>query len=50
MKTDAFIPGKELVGELEQTITLLMKDSTPGLKARAKIVLKDLGKLTPKTL
>ena len=40
----------ELVGELEQTITLLMKDSTPGLRARAKMVLKDLGKLTPKTL
>lgn len=40
----------ELAGELEQTITLLIKDSTPGLKARAKMVLKDLGKLTPKTL
>lgn len=39
----------ELLGELEQTITLLMKDSTPGLKARAKIVLKDLGKLGKKT-
>ncbi|HMQ80373.1 MAG TPA: hypothetical protein PKE39_06285 [Ignavibacteria bacterium] len=40
----------ELAGELEQTITLLIKDSTPGLKARAKMVLKDLGKLATKTL
>jgi hypothetical protein len=34
----------ELVSELEQTINLLIKDSTPGLKARAKNVLKDLEK------
>lgn len=40
----------ELAGELEQTITLLMKDSTPGLKARAKMVLKDLAKPAAKTL
>ncbi len=34
----------ELISELEQTINLLIKDSTPGLKARAKKVLKDLEK------
>jgi len=34
----------ELLGELEQTINLLIKDSTPGLKARAKMVLKEIQK------
>ncbi len=38
-----------LLGELEQTITLLKKDSTPGLKARAKKVLKDLEKIGTKS-
>lgn len=39
----------DLLGELEQTITLLKKDSTPGLKARAKKVLKDLEKIGTKS-
>ncbi|HAX48928.1 MAG TPA: hypothetical protein PK605_13615 [Ignavibacteria bacterium] len=34
----------ELLSELEQTINLLKKDSTPGLKARAKMVLKEIAK------
>ena len=40
----------ELMSELEQTINLLIKDSTPGLKARAKNVLKDLEKSGIKSL
>lgn len=39
----------ELISELEQTINLLIKDSTPGLRARAKNVLKDLEKSGIKT-
>jgi len=34
----------ELFIELEQTINLLIKDSTPGLRARAKMVLKEIQK------
>jgi len=34
----------ELKSELVQTINLLMKDSTPGLKSRARKVLKELEK------
>ena len=34
----------ELKSELVQTINLLMKDSTPGLKSRARRVLKELEK------
>lgn len=34
----------ELISEVEQTIKLLIKDSTPGLRSRAKNVLNALGK------
>jgi hypothetical protein len=34
----------ELLSELEQTINLLIKDSTPGLRARAKMVIKEITK------
>jgi len=34
----------ELFIELEQTINLLIKDSTPGLRARAKMVIKEITK------